>query len=105
RSAHFVIYPPPDRRAYPPVRRESSLLIGHVLEPEDGQDAALGREAARVAEGAERAETGGRVFRADASGHADAGPATDTGVHGNVLVAIGPVVGHRVADDAGRGLE
>ncbi len=81
------------------------MAIVGVLEPEDGHDAALVAELTRVAEGAERAETGGRIFSADARGHADTGPAADARVDGHVLLAIGREVGHRVADDARRGLE
>src|SRR5215210_9597122 len=83
----------------------SGLLHRGVLEPEDGQNAALGRELARVTEGAERAETGGRILGTDAGGDADTGPAADARVHGEVLRPIRSGVGHRVADDARGGLE
>src|SRR5215207_40391 len=85
--------------------RRSRLLHRGVLEPEDGHHAALGREAARVTEGAERAETGGRILGADTGGDTDTSPAADTRVHGDVLLPIRGGVGHRVADDARRGLE
>src|SRR5919106_435250 len=81
------------------------LLHRGVLEPEDGQHAALGREAARVTEGPERAETGGRILGTDAGGDADTGPAADARIHGDGLLPIRAIVGHRVTDDAGRSLE
>src|SRR5678816_191939 len=81
------------------------LLLHRAIEREDGEHAALVRELARVAERAERAEARGRIFGADAGGDADARPATDAREHGDVLLAVGPHVRHRVADDARRGLE
>ena len=65
------------------------LLLGGTVEREHREHATLVRVAARVAEGAERAETGGRIFSADAGGYADAGPASDTGENRDVLFAIG----------------
>ena len=47
------------------------------LEPEDGHDTALGAELARVAERADRAQTGGRILGADAGRDPDPGPPTD----------------------------
>ena len=103
----FLIYPPVDLEGIPPASAFSRFtsLRPRVLDPEDGQHAALVAEVARVAERAERAQTGRRIFSADAGGYADTGPAADTGEYGHVLLAIRTVVGHRVADDARRGLE
>src|SRR5450756_1917950 len=48
---------------------------------------------------------GGSVFRLQQTGRqTDAGPTTDAGKHGNVLLAA-VFIGHDVADDAGGGLE
>src|SRR5438034_6259924 len=58
-----------------------------------------------VTEGADRAERGGRILGADAERHTGAGPAAHSGEHGDVLLAVGPQIGHRVADDAGGRLE
>src|SRR5882724_18510 len=98
------MYPRCDRSVSLRSSGRSRLLPGRVLQPEDGHDAALVRELARVAEGAERAETGGRILGTDPGGHADTGPATDARVHGDVLRPVRSGIGHRVADDARRGL-
>src|SRR3989442_9264185 len=58
-----------------------------------------------VTEGADRAERGGRILGADAERHTGAGPAAHSGEHGDVLLAVGSQIGHRVADDAGGRLE
>src|SRR5919112_6398303 len=85
----------------PAFYRANQLFArGHVLEPEHGQHATLGAEVARVAERAERAQSGRRILGADPCGYADTGPATDARKHGHILLAIGTVVGHRVTDDA-----
>src|SRR5258708_29491583 len=61
----------------------------------------LGRQLALIARGM----PGGGVFGLQQTGRqADAGPTTDAGKYGNVLLAA-VLIGHDVADDAGRGLE
>src|SRR5438128_4842675 len=69
------------------------------------------QRAARVADVGvvpERADgpKGGRgIVRSDAERNAGPRPAAYPGEHGDVLLAVGPQVGHRVADDARRALE
>src|SRR5258708_17144217 len=61
----------------------------------------LGRQLALI----DRAMPGGGVFRLQQTGRqADAGPTTDAGKYGNVLLAA-VLIGHDVAHDAGPGLE
>src|SRR5881296_3185798 len=81
------------------------VLPFDCLQPEHEQRAARVADVDVVTEGADRAECGGRILGADAERHACPGPATDSGEHGDVLLAIGAQVGHRVADDSGRRLE
>src|SRR5207244_5376864 len=47
----------------------------------------------------------GRILGADAERDARAGPAAHSGEHGDVLLAIGSEIRHRVPDDARRALE
>src|SRR2546426_5094297 len=58
-----------------------------------------------ITERADRAQRRRGIFGADAERHAGAGPAADPREHGDVLLAVRPEVGHRVADDARRALE
>src|SRR6266852_4123337 len=80
-------------------------LLFDCLQPEHEQRAARVADVDVVTEGADRAECGGRILGADAERHTRAGPATDAGEHGDVLLAVGPQIGHRVADDSGGRLE
>src|SRR5689334_23234357 len=75
------------------------------LQPEHEQRAARIADVDVVTEGTDRAERGGRILGADAERHTGAGPAAHSGEHGDVLLAVGPQIGHRVADDAGGRLE
>src|ERR1043166_1345283 len=81
------------------------IITSSLRKREDRQHAALVAEAGDVAERAERAEPRGRIVRADVRGDANPRPSADTGQHRDVLLAVGPDVGHRIADDAGRCLE
>src|SRR4051812_21090521 len=98
--SHFFNVSPWKAGEETPAFPGCDLLDRLVLESEDGQYATLVAEVPRVAERAERAQTGGRIFGADARSHADTGPAANAREHGHVLLAIGTVIGHRVADDA-----
>src|SRR4029077_2749595 len=71
------------------------------LQPEHEQRAARVADVDVVTEGADRAERRGRILGADAERHTSARPAADSGEHGDVLLAVGPQIGHRVADDPG----
>jgi hypothetical protein len=74
-----------------PKSRSTAYFTGKVLQGEDGQDAALGAELARVAEGAERAEASGRILSAVTRGHADAAPAADAGKDRHILLTVRPL--------------
>src|SRR3989454_10775780 len=72
---------------------------------EDEQRAAGVRHVEVITERADTPRPGLRVFRADAQGEAEAGPAADPREDGNVLLALRPSVRHRVTDNARRALE
>src|ERR1700722_5106169 len=75
---------------------------GSIRQPEDGQDTAELRVVGERLVGTHRAEAVG-VLR-ETGCHADAGPSADAGENGDVLLAA-MLIGHDVADDAGRRLE
>src|SRR5882762_111634 len=81
------------------------VLPCDCLQPEHEQRAARVADVDVVTKGADRAECGGRILGADAERHTSARPAADSGEHGDVLLAVGPQIGHRVADDPGGCLE
>src|SRR5260370_1052938 len=58
-----------------------------------------------VVEGADRAESGGRILRTNVERYASPRPAADAREHGDVLLTVRREVGHRVPDDARRRLE
>src|SRR5690242_9716505 len=75
------------------------------LQPEHEQRAARIADVDVVTEGTDRAQRGGRILGADAERHTGARPAAHSGEHGDVLLAIGSEIRHRVPDDARRALE
>src|SRR5882672_6114810 len=81
------------------------VLPCDCLQPEHEQRAARVADVDVVTKGADRAECGGRILGADAERYTSARPAADAGEHGDVLLAVGPQIGHRVADDPGGCLE
>src|SRR6266516_2868554 len=81
------------------------VLLYDCLQPEHEQRAARVADVDVVTEGTDRADRGGRVLGADAERDTCAGPAADSGEHGEVLLAVGPQIRHRVADDPGGRLE
>src|SRR5216684_682672 len=81
------------------------LLPCDCLQPEHEQRTARVADVDVVTEGTDRAECGGRILGADAERHTSARPAADSGQHGDVLLAVGPQIGHRVANDPGGRLE
>src|SRR5215470_9537501 len=72
---------------------------------ERSQNAALIAEAADVSKRAERSQSCGRIVGADVRGDPDPRPPSDSRQYGDILLAVGTNVGHRVADDARRRLE
>src|SRR4051812_5995502 len=99
--------PMPARRPASTVRGSTNPLLRRnlLVQAEDRQHSALGAELVGIAERAESAQARRRVLVADSGGDADAGPSADAGEDGDVLLAVGPEVRHRVADDPGRSLE
>src|SRR6266446_614711 len=87
------------------ISRLRLVLPCDCLQPEHEQRAARVADVDVVTKGADRAECGGRILGADAERHTSARPAADSGEHGDVLLAVGPQIGHRVADDPGGCLE
>src|SRR5712691_2714716 len=99
------------RSAFAPAPGTCVILVQRLRvpydlgQPEHHQRTASVAHAGVVAERADRAECRGRIFGADAERHAGSGPAADAREDGNVLLAVGPEVRHRVADDPGGRLE
>src|SRR5213082_2406774 len=98
------------RSAFAPAPGAPSLLrccyaVTTSRQGEHHQGAARVADVRVVAESANRAERGGRILRADPQSDARSRPTTHAGQHGDVLLAVGPQVRHRVPDDAGGRLE
>src|SRR2546430_3560893 len=98
------------RSAFAPAPGAPSLLrccyaVTTSRQGEHHERAARVADIRVVAEGANRAERGGRILRADPQSDALPGPAAPSGEPGDVLLAVGPQVRHRVPDDAGGRLE
>src|SRR6266571_2984684 len=76
-----------------------------LLQAKHEQRAARVADVGVVPERADGPKGGRGIVRSDAERNAGPRPAAYPGEHGDVLLAVGPQVGHRVADDARRALE
>src|SRR4029077_532727 len=88
-----------------PALLRTATVTARLLQPEHEQCAARVADVGVIAEGADCAQRGGRILGADTERDARAGPAAHSGEHGDVLLAIGSEIRHRVPDDARRALE
>src|SRR2546425_5382576 len=77
------------------------VLPCDCLQPEHEQRAARVADVDVVTEGADRAECGGRILRAEAQRPTRPPPASDSGEHRDVLLAVGPPLRHRSANEPG----
>src|SRR3954447_3551662 len=72
---------------------------------EDIERSSLRRGLLEICHGIDEAERRGAVAWIEIARDNGAGPAADAGQHGHVLMAVGPAIGHRLADDPRGGLE
>src|SRR4051794_21131616 len=99
RSPQPAIRPTPHRARIMP---RDHFALGQC---EDIQRPSLHGDLWEVLHRVDEAERGGGVAGVESAGDDRAGPAADAGEDRDVLLAVGPLVGDRLADDAGAALE
>src|SRR4051812_36374948 len=88
-----------------PMSAKIANAMRTLREAEDIERSSLVRCLLEVSHCVDEAERGGAIARVKVTGNDRTGPATDSGQYRDILVAVRPAIGDRLADDSRAGLE